>query len=114
MANELGAAGVRVNALCPGWVNTPMLDEDIAESGGDRDTEVAIRTRQHLLPGLVEPEDVAAAALFLASPAASRMTGVALPVDAGMMQQRQWFSRAWHTADAEASPTIDRKAATDE
>jgi 3-hydroxybutyrate dehydrogenase len=101
MANELGRDGVRVNALCPGWVNTPMLEEDIAESGGSRETEIALRVKQHLLPQLVEPEDVAQAALFLASPAGSAITGVAMPVDAGILEQRQWIYRSWFAATEE-------------
>jgi NAD(P)-dependent dehydrogenase (short-subunit alcohol dehydrogenase family) len=90
LANELGPDGVRVNALCPGWVNTPMLDADIAEADGDRDAEISLRVRNHLLPRLIEPEDVAEVALFLASPAGAVITGISLPVDAGMLEERQW------------------------
>jgi NAD(P)-dependent dehydrogenase (short-subunit alcohol dehydrogenase family) len=99
VAAELSPAGVRVNALCPGWVETPMLDEDIAEAGGDRKEEVALRASQHLIPDLIQPQDVAAAAVFLCSDAAGRLTGVALPVDGGMLEQRQWVSREAHRRD---------------
>ena len=86
LAIDFGAAGVRVNCLCPGLVRTPMtemlFDDGIAEI---RDRFIA----QHMLgrPGL--PEEIAAAALFLASDDASFVTGHALVVDGGFSAGRR-------------------------
>ena len=77
LAIEL-APGVRVNALAPGIVKT-----DMARAFWEaNEPEVAVRTP---LGRLGEPEDVAAAALFLASPAAAYITGTVVVVDGGLM-----------------------------
>jgi NAD(P)-dependent dehydrogenase (short-subunit alcohol dehydrogenase family) len=77
LAVEWATSGIRVNALAPCQVLTegfkPLLDED----GGER------FLRGIPLGRLAEPEDVASAALFLASPAASFINGAVLPVDGG-------------------------------
>jgi 3-oxoacyl-[acyl-carrier protein] reductase len=82
LALELAPAGVRVNAVCPGTVDTPMTDEHLAEVA-DPDAELAALVRKHPLGRLATADDVARAALFLASPDAAFITGVALPVDGG-------------------------------
>jgi NAD(P)-dependent dehydrogenase (short-subunit alcohol dehydrogenase family) len=81
MAIDYGRRGIRVNALCPGFIETPMLsglleNEALAEVAG------AIR-EAHQLGRFGRPEEVANAALFLASDEASFVTGAALPVDGG-------------------------------
>jgi len=89
LANELGADGITVNAVCPGWVRTPMLgasDEDAGVSGDD----LAAFTRMNLIERLIEPEDVTEAVVWLASDGARMVTGTALPVDAGLMEKRAW------------------------
>ena len=75
---ELGAFGVRVNAVAPGPVSTPGADAVIDASGWE--------TRRSCTPlkRLATPEDVAAAALFLLSDAAASITGVTLKIDAGI------------------------------
>ena len=83
VARAYGPQGIRCNALCPGLTDTPILDPFAAGSGG-RD---ALFTR--MLPTIParrvgRPEDIAEAALFLLSDAASYVNGVALPVDGGM------------------------------
>jgi (+)-trans-carveol dehydrogenase len=90
-AVELGAQNVRVNSVCPTNVNTPLfmnegtmrLFRPDLENPGPDDMKV-VGEFMHTLPiGWVEPEDVANAALFLASDEARYITGVSLPVDGG-------------------------------
>jgi NAD(P)-dependent dehydrogenase (short-subunit alcohol dehydrogenase family) len=84
LSRELGVEfadrGVRVNALCPGPVNTPLLRELFAE-----DPERAAKRLVHVPMGRFgEPEEIAAAALFLASDDSSFVTGSAFMVDGGI------------------------------
>jgi (+)-trans-carveol dehydrogenase len=93
LAIEYAAASIRVNAVCPTNVNTPMLMADQtkrlfmpSEVSPSMERFAEVAALGHTLPvGWVEPEDVASAALFLASDEARYITGVALPVDAGAM-----------------------------
>ena len=86
-AKELGPRGIRVNAICPGWVRTQasMLSlKRMAERRSEsEDNLLAQITGGQALPGLMEPEDMAAAYLFLASDAACNITGQSLGVDRG-------------------------------
>ena len=89
LANETGPFGIRVHAVCPTGINTPMLNNQTAYSNfgehGTRDEMVSAFRDLHLLPlGLLEPDDVSNAVLYLASDEARALTGVALPVDAGV------------------------------
>jgi NAD(P)-dependent dehydrogenase (short-subunit alcohol dehydrogenase family) len=84
MTRELGVQfardGVRVNALCPGPVNTPLLEELFAQ-----DAERAARRLVHVPMGRFgEPEEMAAAVLFLASDDSSFMTASTFLVDGGI------------------------------
>ena len=88
LANELGGFGVRVNAVCPGWVDTPMLDYEAAAAGVPREVAVAGWVREHLIERLVTPDEVADAVLWLSSKASAMVTGVALPVDGGQLVRR--------------------------
>jgi NAD(P)-dependent dehydrogenase (short-subunit alcohol dehydrogenase family) len=72
--------GIRVNALAPGWIATPLTDALQRDEG--RSAAILARTP---LARWGTPEDVAGAALFLASPAACFVTGVVLPVDGGYL-----------------------------
>jgi NAD(P)-dependent dehydrogenase (short-subunit alcohol dehydrogenase family) len=72
--------GVRVNAIAPGWIRTPLTAPLVADDV--RSQAILDRTP---LGRWGEPEDVAGAALFLASPAASFVTGATLPVDGGYL-----------------------------
>ncbi|HUG84717.1 MAG TPA: SDR family oxidoreductase [Euzebya sp.] len=82
-ALELGPRGIRVNAVSPGLVDRPGLAADWPE-GVDRWHAAAPLGR------LVTPQDVAAACLFLASPAAGAITGIDLAVDAGVSVHPHW------------------------
>ena len=86
MAVDYGLSGVRVNCLCPGVIETPMT-EVLSLPGLEevRDTFAAM----HLLGRFGQPDEVAAAALFLASDDASFVTGHALVVDGGLMAGRR-------------------------
>jgi NAD(P)-dependent dehydrogenase (short-subunit alcohol dehydrogenase family) len=81
-AIELAPAGVRVNAVAPGMTETPLLLEWLEASDDPRARRAAVEQRVPL-GKLATPEQVAAAILFLASDAASHITGVTLPVDGG-------------------------------
>lgn len=82
LALDWAHEGIRVNTVCPGIVDTPMLDSFIE---GLPDPETAWRENEQAQPlgRLARPEECAAAVLFLASEGASFITGVALPVDGG-------------------------------
>jgi NAD(P)-dependent dehydrogenase (short-subunit alcohol dehydrogenase family) len=82
LALELAPDGVRVNALCPGATATPM---NLTWLAAQPDPEGALRllTAQHPIGRLATPEEQAQAALFLASDAASYVTGTTLLVDGG-------------------------------
>jgi NAD(P)-dependent dehydrogenase (short-subunit alcohol dehydrogenase family) len=77
-ALEYGIGGVRVNAVCPGPTRTPMF-ESVPEP------TVREIERSMALGRIGEPSEVAEAAIFLASPSASFITGVALAVDGGRL-----------------------------
>ena len=80
LALAYAADGIRVNAIAPGWVRTPLtraLQEDAARSEA-----IVARTP---LGRWAEPDDIAGAAVFLCSPAAQFVTGVVLPVDGGYL-----------------------------
>jgi NAD(P)-dependent dehydrogenase (short-subunit alcohol dehydrogenase family) len=81
IATEEGKNGVRANAVVPGSIRTGAWDHRIAE----KPDILAAVSRLYPLGRLVEPAEVARAAAFLASPAASGITGVTLNVDAGLM-----------------------------
>ncbi len=81
IACDYGLLGVRANAICPGFIDTPMFR---SVYGSDANAEVREATRrQHKLGRFGRAEEIAGAALFLASDDASFVTGVALPVDGG-------------------------------
>jgi 3-hydroxybutyrate dehydrogenase len=86
-AKELGPRNIRVNAVCPGWVKTDasMLSlKRMAEKSGRPETELlADITGAQILPGLMEPDDVAGPYLFLASNLSANITGQSLGIDRG-------------------------------
>ena len=82
LALDYAARGIRVNALCPGIIDTPMLHQ-FAEAMPDPAAAWAAYSTAQPLGRLGTPEECAEAALWLVSPEASFVTGVALPVDGG-------------------------------
>ncbi len=85
LAIELAPYGIRVVAICPTGVDTPMND-GLAELEGATPREIAERSAGNLLPvPWIEPRDVAEAVLFVASDAARYVTGSTLVVDAGLL-----------------------------
>lgn len=80
IAVEFGRNGVRANVVCPGSIRTPAWDHRLS-----RDTEILGKLQKiYPLGRIVDTREVAEATMFLASDRASGITGVALPVDAGL------------------------------
>lgn len=82
LALDYAPYGVRVNCICPAGVATPLLERWIEGQADPQQVRTEL-DRIHPLGWTAQPEEIAAAALFLASSDASFVTGVALPVDGG-------------------------------
>jgi NAD(P)-dependent dehydrogenase (short-subunit alcohol dehydrogenase family) len=76
------APDVRVNAICPGGVSTPMSDAHL-ESFDDKEAAMRLLTGRQLIKRYARPDEIASVAVFLASDEASFMTGAVVPVEAG-------------------------------
>lgn len=89
---ELSPLGIRINAVCPATVKTPLADKvlaEIAEKHFDGDVNAAWRAEAEGIPlgRVAEPEEIAEVVFFLSQPAASFMTGALIPVDGGFTAQ---------------------------
>lgn len=86
-AVELGPRGVRVNAIAPGWVRTPMADDEMRpimeRDGVDLDGAYATVTQHLPLGRAARPEEIAGIVVFLASDDASFITGATIVADGG-------------------------------
>ncbi|MBL3700990.1 SDR family NAD(P)-dependent oxidoreductase [Leucobacter luti] len=89
LARDYSRRGVRVNAVCPGWVRTPMADAEMDEFAahapeiGDREAGYAAVTRDVPLGRAAEPAEIASIVRFLGSRDSSYMTGSVLVADGG-------------------------------
>ena len=89
LAAEWGGRGVRVNAVCPGWVKTEM---DVADQAGGSYTDADITNRVPM-GRFASPDDIAKAIAFLADPQESAfVNGHALAVDGGWTADGSWES----------------------
>ncbi len=91
-AGSRKTGGVTANCVCPGWVETPLIQPQIdaraAANGGDRDAGVrALLSEKQPSLRMSLPEDIAALVLFLCRPEAHNLTGAALPVDGAWTAQ---------------------------
>ena len=98
VAMELGERGIRVNSISPGAILTPIFGKAMGMSTSDADSTVdklndAFSTHQPI-PRAGQPEDIAQAALFLASDEASFVNGHDLTVDGGLIGGRGWSDSA--------------------
>jgi NAD(P)-dependent dehydrogenase (short-subunit alcohol dehydrogenase family) len=85
MATDLAEHNIRVNALCPGVIDTPMPRRYLADAGvQDVDAAWSSMEDMHLLKRMGRPDEVVWIALMLASDEASFMTGTVIPVDGGL------------------------------
>ena len=84
MAVEFAAEGMRVNCVCPGGVDTPMLGALATSIPADADRRLMERLQMLVPAMLATPDHIASAITYLASPDAAFITGVAMPLDGGM------------------------------
>lgn len=83
LAIEWASKGVRINAICPGHVNTPM--GNAAPPAGDVDWALVMRNAPKLPEGTCEPEDIAGLFAYLASDEARKITGSLFTIDGGQL-----------------------------
>lgn len=90
LANEVGKHNILVNTICTGWTQTKRVDQLLEaralEQGLDAQALADQLVTKIPLQRMARPEEIASVALFLASPAASYITGAAIPVDGGCAQ----------------------------
>ncbi len=91
-AGNRASGGVTVNCICPGWVETPLIEPQIAmraaKQGGDRDAGVRDLLSEKQPSGrMTAPEEIGQLALWLCHPAAHNLTGASIPVDGGWTSQ---------------------------
>ena len=89
LARDLGPAGIRVNAICPGLIRTPLTEQYFGDDSFEQELAVTVPLQRYGTAG-----DVAQAALYLASDMAAYVTGVALPVDGGFLAEKSFVSGA--------------------
>ena len=86
-AIDFGGDGIRVNAVCPGWVRTELselqMDMLAARRGGDREEAFRAVSAHQPIRRVADPSEVADAVVFLASDAAAYISGTVLPIDGG-------------------------------
>ncbi|MEJ2128922.1 MAG: SDR family NAD(P)-dependent oxidoreductase [Woeseiaceae bacterium] len=85
MARDHARDGIRVNAICPGGVDTPMLASGADDREMNVDEFLEMVADKNPNGRIAAPEEIAGLVLFLASDAASHITGTAIPVDGGLL-----------------------------
>ncbi len=83
MSIDHASEGVRINAVCPGDVETPMLFRDAEARGVDRQAAVQEANAESRSGRITTPEEIAALVAYLASEAAAQINGAAIPIDGG-------------------------------
>ena len=86
-ALEYAQSGIRVNAVCPGPVQTPLADNMLIDQPKAADEIMNSITRRLPMGRIGQPEEIGEAIMWLCSDGASFATGVALPVDGGFVAQ---------------------------
>ena len=91
-AIELANHGVTVNAICPGWVLTPLVQKQLEDRAKQEGTDVETQKRRFLaekqpMVQFSTPEQIGALAVFLCSDAAKTITGAPLSIDGGWVAQ---------------------------
>lgn len=94
MALDYAPEGIRVNAICPGTIDSEMVRVSARAEGGDVEANLRRYGAFHPLGRIGTPADIAEAVLFLASERGSFITGEHLNVDGGFMAQGAWASSA--------------------
>ena len=83
MALDHAADGVRINAICPGDVDTPMLKYEAEQRGVDYNEAMLSNNADSPTGRITTPAEVAALAYYLSSDVAAQITGTAIPIDGG-------------------------------
>jgi 3-hydroxybutyrate dehydrogenase len=89
---ETAATGITVNAICPGWVQTPLVDKQIADIASQRkisqhDATIGLLEEKQPSRGFVTTEQLGGTVAFLCSPMADQITGTTIAVDGGWTAQ---------------------------
>ena len=92
VAIETANAGVTCNAICPGWVLTPMVQQQVdarAKASGKsvREAEIVLLSEKQPMHQFTKPENIGALAVFLCSDAATTITGSVYSIDGGWVAQ---------------------------
>jgi len=94
MSMDYARRGVRVNAVCPGTIRTPLVESLLCGRGGSLPAALANAAAAYPVGRIGEIEDVAEGVLFLASSRASFITGESLVIDGGIMAKGGWCGAA--------------------
>jgi NAD(P)-dependent dehydrogenase (short-subunit alcohol dehydrogenase family) len=94
LAIELAELGVRVNMICPAWVHTALTDAEASTRGVSVEQVLQEAADRQLIRLPITMDQVSDAVLWLASDASSAVSGIALPIDLGLLERSSWVERA--------------------